>query len=75
MLAEQERNLEETKKAIREQVEQAMIHGYTDPYTDTESIPYHPVTNHMSLPGSANYAVITEMEGQQWRPYMQVKNL
>jgi hypothetical protein len=73
MLAEQQRKLEEAKKAFREHVEQGMIQGYTDTYLDTEAIPYHQLTNHMSLPGSGDYAVIAETEGQQWLPYVQVK--
>ncbi|XP_069686383.1 uncharacterized protein [Periplaneta americana] len=71
MLAEQHRNLEETKKAIREQVEQGMIQGYAETYLDIEAIPYHQLANHMSLPGGGDYAVIAEIDGQQWLPYMQ----
>ncbi|KAJ9597216.1 hypothetical protein L9F63_011938, partial [Diploptera punctata] len=68
MLADQ-RSLEETKKAIRDQVEQGMIHGYTETYLDIEAIPYHQL-NHMNIPAGGDY-VIAEIEGQQWLPYMQ----
>jgi hypothetical protein len=72
-LAEQQRKLE-AKKAFREHVEHGMIQGYTDTYLDTEAVPYHhQLANHMSVPGSGDYNVIAENEGQQWIPYMQVK--
>jgi hypothetical protein len=73
MLVEQQRSLEETKKAIQEQVEQGMIQGCTETYLDIDTIPYHQMTNHMNLPGSGDYSVLAEIEGQQWLPCMQVK--
>jgi hypothetical protein len=73
MLVEQQRSLEETKKAIREQVEQGMIQGYTETYLDIDTFPYHQLNGHMNLPGTRDYAVVAEIDGQQWLPYVQVK--
>jgi hypothetical protein len=72
MLVEQERSLQEATKGIQEQVEQNMIHGCTDSYLDVDTNPYHHSANHVNTARNGDYTVLTEMDGQQWLPYVQV---
>ncbi|XP_033608049.1 uncharacterized protein LOC117282450 [Cryptotermes secundus] len=72
MLVEQERSLQVATKGIQEQAEQNMIQGCTDSYLDVDTNPYHQSTNHVNTPRNGDYVVLTEMDGQQWLPYVQM---
>jgi hypothetical protein len=68
LLAEQQRSLEEPKKAVREQVERGVIQGCAEIYLDIDFLPYQQLANHMNLPGSSSLST----DGQQLLPYVKM---
>lgn len=73
-LAEQQRQLEDTKTAIREQVEQGMLY---DPYMDGGMLPYtmQGPMGFGSTSGNGQFAILTDIDNHpHWYPYLQVRD-